>query len=144
MRAHTLFYSSFAVAALFAAAPTAAQQAATTDHVRLAISTPAADAPAIRTLAVYEFNATTDGMPTRVTIADSAGTLVAAYRLRTGGIVRPMRVNVSDSDILLQGETPRGTLTLVLYDQNDPVSRTLAGTWALGSRQGELRGYAVR
>jgi hypothetical protein len=56
-----------------------------------------------------------------------------------------MKVAVVDRDILLEGETVRGTLSIVLYDQNDPMSAgAMVGTWKLGSVQGDLRARAVR
>jgi hypothetical protein len=56
-----------------------------------------------------------------------------------------MKVAIADRDILLEGETARGTLAIALYDQNDPkAAGTILGTWSLGSIQGELRARAVR
>jgi hypothetical protein len=142
MRAHTSFHSLLTAAALSATAvaPAAAQQS----FARLAANT--ADArPITRTLATYDFNSSLEGMPTRVTVADSAGTLVASFRARGGRTDHPMKVAVVDRDILLEGETVRGTISIVLYDQNDPMSAgALVGTWKLGSVQGDLRARAVR
>ncbi|HUQ45300.1 MAG TPA: hypothetical protein VM033_01540 [Gemmatimonadaceae bacterium] len=101
--------------------------------------------PRQRALASYRLDGAQQGIPAQVTIADSAGTLVAFYRTRGGHTDRPMTIEVADSDILLQAQTPRGPLTLVLYQQNDPdAAGPFVGAWSLGSRQGELRGRAQR
>jgi hypothetical protein len=149
MRAHTSFHSLLAAAALCAtvAVPAAAQQSVAPGFVRLVASTAtAANArPITRRLATYDFGSSLEGMPSRVTVADSAGTLVATFRARDGRTELPMKVAVADRDILLEGETVGGTFTLVLYEQNDPMAAgALLGTWTLGSRQGELRARAVR
>jgi hypothetical protein len=149
MRAHTSFYSLLAAAALSAtaAAPAIAQQSATPGFVRLVANTASsADAPrATRTLATYDFNSSVFGMPNRVTVVDSAGTLVATFRARGENTDQPMRVAVADRNILLEGETVRGKLKIVLFDQNDRVSTgAILGTWELGALQGELRARAVR
>ncbi|MFL5607646.1 MAG: hypothetical protein ACJ8AD_14445 [Gemmatimonadaceae bacterium] len=149
MRAHTSFYSLLAAAALSAtaAASATAQQSATPGFVRLVATTAtSADAPrAVRTLATYDFNSSVFGMPSRVTVVDSAGTLVATFRARGDNADQPMRVAVTDRDVLLEGETVRGRLKIRLYDQNDRVSAgAVIGNWELGSLQGELRARAVR
>ena len=149
MRAHTSFHSLLAAAALCAtvAVPAAAQQSVAPGFVRLVASTAtAANArPITRRLATYDFGSSLEGMPSRVTVADSAGSLVASFRPRGERSDRPMKVGVADRDILLEGETARGILTIVLYDLNDPMAAgTILGTWSLGSTQGELRARAVR
>ena len=142
MRTMPSLLSPLATVALCAAAmsPAAAQHAAAPDHVRPVV------APLPRTVALYQFGASRAvGMPTQVTVADSAGKLVATFRLPRGGAARPMTVGVVDTDIMLQGETPSGVLTLVLYQQNDPdAAGAVVGRWSLGDRQGELRGRAAR
>jgi hypothetical protein len=150
MRTMLSFLSPLATAALCAAAvsPAAAQHSAAPDHVRPVVQHAAVtvDAPLPRTVALYQFGASRAvGMPTQVTVADSAGRLVANFRLPRGGAARPMTVGVVDTDIMLQGETPSGVLTLVLYQQNDPdAAGAVVGRWSLGDRQGELRGRAAR
>ena len=146
MRPPVSFYSLFTVAALVVAAgsPAAAQQP-TTGYARLAANrAPSADVR-VRKLASYDFDSSFEGMPTRVTVADSAGTLVASFRARGTRFDQPMKVAVADRDILLEGQTVRGTLTIVLYDQNDSMpAGSIIGTWTLGAYQGELRARAVR
>jgi hypothetical protein len=142
--------SPLAATALCVAAvrPAAAQQAAAADHVRPAVrralATPGTVQP--RTLAVYRFGASqVAGMPSQVTLADSAGELVATFRRQGARDAAPMVVDVVGADITLHGATPSGVLTLVLYGQNDPdTSGELVGHWALGARQGELRGRTER
>jgi hypothetical protein len=141
--------SPLAATALCVAAvrPAAAQQAAA-DAVRPAIRHALATSGTVqpRTLAVYRFGASqVAGMPTQVTVADSAGELVANFRRPGARDAVPMVVDVLGTDITLHGATPSGVLTLVLYGQNDPdASGALVGHWALGTRQGELRGRAER
>jgi hypothetical protein len=141
--------SPLALAALCAAGrPATAQQAATADNVRPAVRTSRANADTVRlrTLAVYRFStASVAGMPSQVTVADSAGELVATFRRAGTANTTPMLVDVLDSDITLHGATPSGVLTLVLFGQNDPTATgALIGRWTLGDRQGVLRGYAER
>lgn len=147
MRPPASFYSLFAAAALVVAAGSAAaaQQSSATGYARLASNRTASADARVRKLASYDFDSSFEGMPTRVTVADSAGTLVASFHPRGSRVDQPMKVAVADSDILLEGQTVRGLLTIVLYDQNDPMSAgALLGTWTLGSYQGELRARAVR
>jgi hypothetical protein len=139
-----------AAAALSTAAvrPAAAQQTAAFEHVRPAVARAVAtpDTVQLRTLAVYRFGASQiAGMPSQVTLADSAGELVATFRRPGAPSSAPMVVDVLGTDITLHGATPSGVLTLVLYGQNDPdASGALTGHWTLGTRQGELRGRAER
>ena len=141
-----LLRSPLAAVALCAAAisPAVAQQAADPDYSRPIIELAAvtSDAPILRTVAIYRFPSPREaGMPAQVTLADSSGQLVAIYRLATARGAGPMMVEVLNSDLVLQGETPSGVLTLVLYRQAAPeVTGAFAGHWSLGDRQGELRG----
>jgi len=97
----------------------------------------------VRPVAVYRFATPREpGLPTQVIVADSAGALVASYHLGGDRIARPLTVAVLDADLVLQGEAPAGLLTLVLERQNDAPAGTVAGRWALGARQGTLRGRA--
>ena len=136
-----------AVLAIAAIDTASAQPAVASANVRPVVrSTDAAvEAPRQRTLAIYQFDGSHEGFHAQVTLADSAGKIVASYRLRGGWADRPMTIDVADSDILLQAQTPRGTLTMVFYQQNDPdAAGPFVGTWSLGTRQGELRGRAER
>ncbi len=135
-----------AVLTIAAVETAAAQSAVASATARLATrSADIIDAPRQRTLAIYQFDGSQNGIPAQVTVADSAGKLVASYRLRGGWAERPMTVEVADSDLLLQAQTPRGTLTMVFYQQNDPDAAVpLVGLWSLGTRQGELRARAAR
>jgi hypothetical protein len=149
MRTMLSLLPGLAAIALCAAAvhPIAAQQTAATDHVGPVARHAAvilADAP--RTVAVYRVGASRDvGMLAEVTVADSAGALVASFRLPGERTARPMLVVVLDDDLMLQAETPSGVLTLLLARQNDPEAvRTVTGRWWLGKEQGELRERVVR
>jgi hypothetical protein len=150
MRTKLSLLSPLATAALCAAAvsPAAAQRATAPASVRPIVRPAAATAaaPLPRTVAVYRFGAPREaGMPTQVTVADSVGQLVATFRLSGAGAARPMRVDVLNTDLVLQGDTPSGVLTLVLYRQNESEpAGTFAGRWSLGEQQGTLRGSAAR
>jgi hypothetical protein len=124
--------ASAAGAQAVVARPTAAPRAAAAVAVRAAA----------RPLAVYRFADAREALlPTEVTVGDSAGTLVAHYRLAGERAVRPLAVTVIGSDLVLQAEAPAGLLTLVLDRQNgDAAEGMLSGRWTLGSRSGALRG----
>jgi hypothetical protein len=145
MRIKTSFLSPLTAAALCAAlaSPAAAQNVAA-DYVRSTIETAApAEAPVIRTIAVYRFTASRIlRLPTTITVADSAGQLIANFRLPNVANPGAMSVEVMGNDIILQGETPRGLLTLVLYRQNAAdVPSDFVGYWSLGDvEHGDLRG----
>lgn len=102
--------------------------------------------PIVRTVATYRLaSARVPGMPAEVSIADSAGKLVATFKLGGSQIVRPMTVTVMGSDLVLQGTTPTGPLTLYLYGQNDAApSGEINGQWWLGTQEGGLHGRLVR
>jgi hypothetical protein len=133
-----------AMAAFSATArPAAAQRAAAPDYARPAVRNVAvaADPAPLRTVAVYRLSGGRDvDMPTEVTVADSAGRLVATYRLSGNRGARPMTVDARDNNLVLQGATRTGMLTLVLYSPGEsPVAGELVGSWTLGEREGELR-----
>ena len=136
--------SILAAAAIGAAAvsPLAAQQAVAANVARPVV--PSAAAP--RTVATYRIVAVRDrAMPAEVTLADSAGTLVASYRMPYAREAQPMLVSLIDADLVLQGETPAGVFTLQLRGINEvegPADFT--GRWWLGEQSGELRGRTAR
>jgi len=147
MRTKTSFFSSLTAAALCAAlVQPAAAQTVVASNVRPAVETKAADAPVIRTVAIYRFTASRIlRLPVTITIADSAGTLVANYRMPNILRPSPMQVDVMGDDLILQGETTRGLLTLVLSRQNDGETPSkFIGWWSLGDEHGDLRGRAQR
>ena len=119
------------------AAAQAAQAAQPTAHRADVVA-----APATRTVAVYRLGAdrrTMPDLPVRVTVADSAGTLIARYRADGAAEERPMAVTVMQTDLVLQAETPAGLLTLLLERQNDATRGELTGRWWLGTDGGVLR-----
>ena len=144
---HTLLSPVATVALCAAAASPAVAQRTATDYARPAVQLAsfANGLAPVRTVAVYRFgNGNSAGLPAQVSIADSAGTLVASFRL-ANGVSRPMSIAIADNDILLQGATASGLLTLVLYEQNDYVAPgAMIGRWRLGDREGELRGQTTR
>ena len=129
MRTNT--YLATAAVLAIAAAPLAAQQSN-------AIPTGAA-----RVVASYDFwNAPRDAsFPRSVTVADSAGTIIAHVELAGEASSIPMTVTVIERNLVLQGQTADGVLTLVLDRQNEGgVTKLTSGTWTLGKAQGQLRG----
>jgi hypothetical protein len=148
MRTKTLFLSPITAVALCAAlaSPAAAQNVAS-DYVRPAVEAARVDAPVVRTIAVYKFTASRIlRLPTTITVADSAGQLIANFRLANFANPGAMSVEVMGNDLVLQGETPSGLLTLVLYRQNAAdVPSTFVGWWSLGNEEhGDLRGRTAR
>ena len=136
---------ALAVALLSTARPAAAQAAQAT--VRRADVTAAPVAPAARTLAVYRLGtgrAALPDLPVRVTVADSAGTLVARYLADGAAREATMAVTVMDTDLVLQAQTPSGLLTLLLERQNDAERGELTGRWWLGADGGALRARSAR
>lgn len=128
MRTNT--YLTTAAVLAVAAAPLAAQSNA--------IPTGAA-----RVVASYDFwNAPRDAsFPRSVTVADSAGTIIAHVDLAGEARSIPMTVTVIERNLVLQGQTADGVLTLVLDRQNEGgVAKLTSGTWTLGKAQGQLRG----
>ena len=95
-----------------------------------------------RVVATYDFKGTRKAInfPMTVTVTDSAGTLVASTVLQGESIQRPLTVAVIESDLVLQGETRDGVLTLVLDKQADGTTPKVAdGRWSLGREAGKLR-----
>jgi hypothetical protein len=96
-----------------------------------------------RVVATYDFwNAPRNSaFPRSVTVADSAGTIIAHVDLGDNAKSVPMTVTVIERNLVLQGETADGVLTLVLDRQNEGGVTTLtSGSWTLGKAQGTLRG----
>ena len=92
-----------------------------------------------RVVATYDFKGTRKAInfPMTVTVTD---TLVASTVLQGESIQRPLTVAVIESDLVLQGETPDGVLTLVLDKQADGTTPKVAdGRWSLGREAGKLR-----
>lgn len=134
MRSRILLSAVTAAAALgLAATPAAAQQGRVVSH-----RTP-------RVLATYDFGTKQRAIafPTTVTVADSAGQLIARVAVPGATEELPMTVTVIDTDLVLQGDTPDGVLTLVLDRQNEGGrARVATGRWSLGRAEGQLRGDA--
>ena len=134
MTARPLF-GALAASLTVAAAPLAAQQTS------LVAGNP------VRIVASYDFrNAPRDaGFPHSLTVADSAGSILASVQIASQPRAIPMTVTVIEASLVLQGQTPGGVLTLVLDRQNEGGALTLAsGTWTLGKLQGQLRASEKR
>ena len=133
MRPHSSLFV-FVTAATLAVAtrPIAAQQAS-------AQPVPSAS----RIVATYDFGFARRAVafPSIVTVADSAGTLVAQAAITGQRREVPMTVTILETDLVLQGETPDGVLTMVLDRQNEGGNtRVASGRWMLGTAEGTLRG----
>lgn len=131
MSRRILFSALAAVAAIGLSATTAAAQQSNVVSKR-----------AQRVVATYDFGVARHAIPfpMTVTVADSAGTLVASTRLQGETTTRPLTVSVIESDLVLQGETPEGVLTLVFEKQADGTNERLAtGRWTIGKTSGKLR-----
>lgn len=126
--------TAIAAAAIAAfATPAAAQQGRTT----------ATTAP--RVVAHYSFGAShrSPAFPSTITVTDSAGTLVASARMSGVLAPIPMLVHVIENDLVLEGTTPEGILTVVLDKQAaGGTAKVAAGRWSLGKSEGRLRARA--
>ena len=147
MHTSTFARRSFAAAALsliVAFSPAEAQRTIASNIVRPALQ-PVEEAAVLRTIAIYQFQASrTWGMPNQVTLSDSLGKLFATFTLPGDRTEQPMMVDAAESDIVLQGRTPAGILTLVLLQPNPGTLTPLRGHWYLGEREGELLGRGAR
>lgn len=147
MHTSTFARLSFAAATLslvVALSPAEAQRTIASNVVRAAVQ-PVEEPAVLRTIAIYQFEASrTWGMPNQVTLSDSLGTLFATFTLPGDRAEQPMMVDVSETDIVLQGRTPSGILTLVLFEKVPSSLSPLRGHWYLGEREGELLGRGAR
>ena len=147
MHTSTFARLSFAAAALslvVAFSPAEAQRTIASNVVRPAVQ-PVEAAALLRTIAIYQFEASrTWGMPNQITLSDSLGKLFATFTLPGDRTEQPMMVDAAESDIVLQGRTPSGILTLVLLQPNPGTLTPLRGHWYLGEREGELLGRGAR
>ena len=143
MRIQHSLLQPLAAAALTAIAfsPVVAQGAAMREHSRpVVVVAKPADASAWRPVAIYLFQSPRNaGMPNRVTVADSSGQLAATFTLRGSNIARPMFLEMRDDDLVLEGDTPSGPLTLTFPQRKDSDARSgIVGRWWLNGQQGEL------
>lgn len=129
-----------AATAAATARPAAAQTHAAADAPRPAVATLAVARP----VAEYRIETVQYGFPEHVTVADSAGRLVASYRTRGTDVARPLSVRVRGRDFVLRAHTPSGPLTIVLEGQNGDVAPGLVGRWRMGEHEGRLHGTVQR
>jgi len=128
--------SAVAIAAMLTNATAAAAQQRAADTIK-----------APRVLATYGFRNIPNSLafPSRVTVADSAGTIVASATLNGQPSQLPMTVTIINSDLVLQGQTPEGVLTLQLSRQNEGDETIPAnGRWMIGKVEGTLRGRVAK
>jgi hypothetical protein len=126
-------------AAARAASAQSAMQHASSSGVRSSAETSAE----VRVLATYNI-ATRNrdrAMPARVTVSDSAGTLVGKYWLASDSAAHAMGVIIFGDDLVFVGETPRGVLELQFYGANDSIHHgKINGRWSRNAEEGELHG----
>ena len=130
MNARTLarvLTGALGVAGIVAAAPLAAQSA-----------TPTTRPVATFRVATYNHDRT---MPAVVVVGDSAGQLVASYRLAKDQSEHRMGVFVYGEDLVVVGETEKGVLEMVFEKQAQHVAGgEVTGRWSRGEQEGVLRG----
>ena len=140
-----------AAALLLGAARAASAQRAAGTLIRPAAAPAAAAAVTapgdLRRVAVYRFTRSrVAGMPSEVVLADSAGQLVAHFRLPGAAAEHPMLVALIGDQLILQGQTPSGVITLRFREpEHAPGTRAVVGKWHLeGGQEGELRARVGR
>lgn len=141
MRTSRSLRSSLTLAAFCAAAgsPVAAQSAVAGNVRAVVNASSTTDATTPRTVAVYSFAVSRSaGVPSQVTVLDSAGTYLASFRLPGSTVNHEMAVDAIQGDLYLQGVTPSGVLTLVLYPSETDDAGAVIGRWQVGMSEGEL------
>jgi hypothetical protein len=141
MRPSLSLRSSLTIAAFCAAAgsPVAAQSAVAGNVRAVVNAANSADAATPRTIAVYSFGASRSaGVPSQVTVLDSAGTYLASFLLPGSTATHEMVADAHDGDLYLQGITPSGVLSLVLYPNDSNDAGAVIGRWQVGSGEGQL------
>jgi hypothetical protein len=141
MRTSRSLRSSLTLAAFCAAAgsPVAAQSAVAGKVRPVVNASTTTDAITPRTVAIYNFGVSRSaGVPSQLTVLDSAGTYLASFRLPGSSVTHEMSVDANQGDLYLQGVTPSGVLTLVLYPSETDDAGAVIGRWQVGTSQGEL------
>ena len=142
MRTRPLFAALVAASTIaLVPRPVAAQQAALA--ARIVANPPRTPALPVRIVASYELRGApgNSAFPRQIVIADSAGVILANVDVAGEYRSIPMAVTVIETNLVLQGETRAGLLTLVLDNQNEGgATRLVTGTWTLGRNEGTLRG----
>lgn len=132
--------SVITVAALSGTArPIAAQQLDLASKTTIAVAAPA---DVRRVVATYDFGSRPRDIafPRMVSVVDSAGTLIGKASILGDSREIPLTVTIMNSDLVLQGQTADGVLTLVLENQNDVGAKGgTTGRWILGNIRGTLR-----
>ena len=147
MRTSLSLRSSLTLAAFCAVAgsPVAAQSAVAGNVRAIVNASVSTDAETPHTIAVYTFGAARSaGLPSQVTVMDSAGTYQASFRLPGSGAIHEMVVEAHAGDLYLQGVTPNGILTLVLFPSETDDAGAVIGRWQVGTGEGELLRRAKR
>jgi hypothetical protein len=79
-------------------------------------------------------------MQVDLTIADSAGKAFALFWPVGDNDGHTMNVTVKGTDLVLDAETPRGPVQIVLQRQGDRIT----GSWAMGADKGPVQGRVER
>jgi hypothetical protein len=142
MRTRPLFAALVAASTIaFVPRPAVAQQSALAART-VANPNRAGVVPA-RIVATYDVrsNTVTPAFARTIVIADSAGVILASINMSGESRTIPMTVTVIETNLVLQGETSDGLLTLVLENQNEGgTTKLVNGSWTLGKTTGTLRG----
>lgn len=119
-----------------------AQSAATTSDAAAAIIA-TSTMTAVRAIATYDVTIRLRDarIASRLTVADSAGTLVGTAMIAGDATPVPMLVVVQGTDLVLSADTPRGLLEFVFHGANDwGAGRRVSGQWIFGEEHGTLVG----
>lgn len=129
-----------------AAVPPAAPLAAAPAADRVPDAAAARARAAVLPVARYRIHNAGTAFPASLVVADSAGHLVATYRVPGDTAARPMFVAAEGANLVLCAETAAGPLTIVLEGQNDPAARgrSFTGRWQRGEAEGQLVGRVQR
>ncbi len=139
-----LLIAATGVVSLPVVQPLGAQSARSVDApsavVQVATTRQTSAAPRVIARYAFDSQSASGVLPYLVTVADSAGTIIARASMRGYDRDLPLTVTILDSDLMLQGLTDNGVLTLVLDRQNEGNgSRVTSGRWTLGKDGGALR-----
>ena len=77
-------------------------------------------------------------LPATLTITDSSSTPVATFLPEGEQEAMPVKITVKDTDLVVNGEAPKGPFEIVLTRQGADLS----GRWTYGGDNGKLTGKA--
>jgi len=121
---------------IVAAGSASAQSTAAPSASATAASTPWAKVPT----GVYKLQIQLPDqlLPATLTITDSSSTPVATFLTEGDPDARPVKITVKDTDLVVNGDAPKGPFEIVLQRQGADLS----GRWTYGGDTGKLTGKA--